>query len=196
MTALDLRDLVVTSVRDPATAARSLMDMHLPREALWTALVLVAVLNTLLYGISNLLVPGPSPLPAGLEAPGLYFAFVAGGLVLTIYAIFWTGRALGGQGQIGDVMVVIIWLQTLRVAVQVAALVLILISPLLSALLIFAAALLGVYILVHFVNQAHALGSLGKSAGVLIASVLAMVLALSLILSLVGAPFTGAETNV
>lgn len=198
MTSPDLRQLAVTSVADPAAAARSLMALALPRAALWTALLLVAVLNTILFGLSHILVPAPEPVQmAGLfSSPIAYFVLVSGGLVLTIYAIFWTGRLLGGSGALEDVMVLIIWLQGLRVLVQAAALVLLLVLPMLSMLLIFAAALIGLYILLHFVDQAHRLNSLGRSAGVLIASVVAIVVGLSLLLSLIGGPMIGAVPHV
>jgi hypothetical protein len=191
MTSQDWRQLALVSVTDPAAAARALIGMHLPREALWTGLILVAVLNTLIYTATNMLIPGPNPLPVALSAPALYFALVVGGLVLVIYAIFWTGRALGGEGGLEDIMVVMVWLQGLRVVVQALALVLLLVVPVLSGLLVLAAAILGLYILLHFIDQAHRLGSLGKAAGVAISAVLAMVLILSLILSLFGATITG-----
>ncbi|MCB1311369.1 MAG: YIP1 family protein [Sedimentitalea sp.] len=196
MTAAGWRQLAVVSVTDPAAAARALIALRPPREALWTALVLVAVLNTLIFVLSGMLVPGPSPLPAMLSSPVIYFAIVAGGLVLTVYAIFWTGRAFGGQGAVEDILVLIVWMQSLRVLVQVAALVLVLTAPLLSALLVFAAALIGLYMLVHFIDQAHRFGSPGRAIGVLIASVLAIVLGLSVLLSLLAGPILGVSSHV
>ncbi len=191
MIATDWRDLALTSITDPASAARSLLNLTLPREAIWTALILVAVLNTMLFTLSNVLAPGPSPLPGLFDAPTVYLGFVFFGLVMVIYAIFWVGRAVGGEGSLLDVMVLIVWLQGLRVVVQAVALVLLLIMPLLSGLLVIAAAIVGVYILVNFVNQAHRFESLGKSAGVLIGAFIAMVLIVSILLSLVGGPLTG-----
>ena len=191
MNAVNWRDLALTSITDPATAARMLLALNLPREALWAGLMLVAVLNTLLFGISNVLMPGPSPLPSMLDSPSVYFAFVAGGLILVIYAIFWTGRALGGQGTLQGVMILIVWLQGLRVLVQVAAMVLLLVMPLMSGILAFAAAIIGVYIMLHFVNQAHQFDSLGRSAGTLIGAFLGLVVALSVVLSLLGGTVTG-----
>jgi hypothetical protein len=190
------RDLAVTSVQDPAAAARDLMSMQIPREALWTGLFLVAILNTLLFVLSNILVPGPSPLPEALSAPTFYFAIVFGGLVMTVYAIFYVGRWLGGTGSVADLMVLIVWLQALRVAVQAAALVLMIIFPLLSALLVFAASLVGFYIMLHFIKQAHRLGSLWGSFGVLILAIFAILIGMSVLLSLVGGPFLGASAYV
>ena len=191
MTMSDWRQLAITSLSDPAQAARILMAMRIPRNALWTGLVLVAVLNTILAGLSDIVIHNPTPLPTIFSVPAVYFAVVTGGLVLTVYSIFWTGRMMSGKGTLEDVLVLIVWLQMLRVMVQAVTLVLFLVMPMFAALLVFAASLVGVYILVHFVDQAHRLGSVPRAAGVLIASVLLIVLGLTMLLSLVGGAFMG-----
>lgn len=191
MTMSDWRQLAITSLSDPAQAARTLMAMRIPRDALWTGLFLVAVLNTILAGLSDILIHNPTPLPAIFSVPVVYFAVVSGGLILTVYSIFWTGRMMSGKGTFEDVLVLMVWLQMLRVIVQAVTLVLFLVMPMFAALLVFAASLVGVYILVHFVNQAHQLGSIPRAAGVLIASVLLIVLGLTMLLSLVGGASMG-----
>lgn len=196
MTGTEMRQLVGLSVRDPASAARIVLAMNVPRGALWTGLFLVAVLNTILFSLSNMMMQGPTAMPVAFMSPTFYLAFVTGGLILSIYAIFWTGRWLGGTGTLDDIMAMMIWMQVLRVLVQVLALVLMLTVPILSALLVVAAAVLGLYIVLHFVNEAHRLGSLARAAGVLIAAVVAMVLALTVILALFGANLTGTTGNV
>lgn len=196
MTDSNLRDLVVLTVKSPAQAARVLLDIDIPREALWIGLVLVAVLNGILFTLSNLLVPGPSPLPEMFLVPALYTALVAGGLVLTVYALYWTGRFMGGSGTLDDIMLAILWLQGLRVALMVVVILLILTVPVLSALLVFGASIYGLFILLHFVNQAHRLNSLAKSAGVLVASMVAIVLGLTLLFSLFGGPISGLSAYV
>ena len=105
--------------------------------------------------------------------------------------LFWVGRMFGGQGSMEDIMVVIVWLQFMRVLVQAAALLLLLTIPVLSMLLILAAALVGIWILVHFVDQAHRYGSLGKAAGVLIAAFVGMVVGISILLSMIGVDAVG-----
>jgi hypothetical protein len=185
MTALDWRQLAITSVKDPASAAPTLMAMGFPTQALWSALVLVAVVNAMLFTLSDLLFPGPSPLPEFFSSPLVYFVVVAVGLSLTVVSLFWTGRFMGGKGELADVLVLIVWMQTLRVLVQGAAIVLMVVAPILSALLVFAAALIGVYMFVHFVDQAHRFGSVGRAAVVLIASFLAIVVGLSVLLTLI-----------
>lgn len=190
------RQLVITSIKDPASAARSLMALQLPSQALWTALALVAVLNTALFTLSNLLMPGPSPLPAVFSSPMVYFSIVMVGLTLTTYALYWVGRWFNGKGSVADIMVLIVWLQLLRVLAQAAVLVLVMTLPFLAMLVVFAVTLIGVYMLVHFVDQAHRFGSVGRSAMVLIASLLAIVFGLSLIVAFFGGPNVGSLPNV
>lgn len=190
------RQLAITSVKDPADAARTLMAMQFPTRVLWNALVLVAAGNTVLFFLSNLLFPGPSPLPAIFSEPLIYFAIVAGGLALMAWSIFWTGRLMGGKGALADILVLIVWLQALRLVVQLVVLVLMFVVPVLSAMLVLAVALIGVYILVHFVDQAHRFGSPGRAAAVLILSLLVIVIGLSVILTLIGGPYVGSTINV
>lgn len=196
MTRHDWQQLAITSIKEPASAARTLLAMGFNPASLWTLLLLVAVGNSFLFTLSNMAFPTPSPLPGLFTSPLVYFAIVAGGLALTALSIVWIGRLMGGKGGLADVLVLVVWLQILRLVVQAVALVLMFVVPVLSALLVLAAGLIGIYMLVHFINQAHRLESLGKAVMVLIGSVLAIVVGLSVILSLVGAPFVGSPVNV
>lgn len=192
----DWRDLAVTSVRDPGTAARTLMAMKFESGPLWNALVLVAVANTMLFTLSNMILPGPSPLPEILSTPLVYFGVVAGGLALTAISLFWTGRMMGGKGSLAEILVLIVWMQALRVLVQVVALILVFVIPVLSELLVLAAGLVGIFMLVHFVKQAHQLESTGRAIAILVVSVLVIVIGLSAILTLIGGPYVGSTLNV
>lgn len=192
----DPKQLTATTLRNPALAARQLMALNLPRNHLWAALVLMAALQALTFGISDLLIPTTAPIPIVFESPLVFFAMAVVALVLTVFSLQFAGRMLGGEGTLEDILVVIVWMQVLRVAVQVLALVLTLTLPGLALLLVFVATVLGLYILLHFVNEAHRLHSLGRSAGVLVSALIFMVLGLSLFLSLIGAPLVGADIYV
>ena len=191
-----LRNLTVLSVSDPAGAARQLMGLQVPRNILWPALFLVAVLNSIIFTVSDFITPGPTQLGALFNTPFMVFGMVAGGLILTVYSIYWTGRIMGGKAVIDDVMVLIVWLQFLRLMVQAAVLVLALTIPVISALLVIVAMVMGLYILLHFVKEVHQLKSLGYAAGVAIVSMLIPVLGLATIFALIGVPFVGSVGNV
>ncbi len=190
MNGLDVRALMVLSVRDPARAARLLIDMRLPTGMLWQGLFLAAALNAILFTLTNMLVPPPMPLPGILASPLWYLGFVAGGLALSVLVIFQAGRMLGGVASLADILVLMVWLQALRLMVQAVSLVLMLAAPGLAAMLAIAAGLVGVYILAKFVNEAHGFNSLGRSALVLLASVLAMAVAMTVVMAFTGAPIS------
>jgi len=189
-------DMIVMSVRDPAEVARRLIAMQIPREVLWTGLALAAVVNTLLFSLSGMLMPGPGMGMPMFASPFSYLVMVTGGLILTVTMIYWAGRMLGGTGRFDDVLVTVLWMQVLRVLVQVATLVLSLAIPLLAMLLVLVATVLGLYITLHFIDQAHRLNSLPKAGGALILSILMMAVALSVLLALFGGVFFGGVSHV
>ncbi len=197
MNSTNLKNLAVLTLTDPAEAARQLMAMNLGREVLWVAFALAIVLNTLLQTASNVVFPVIDSEFQGIaNSLVLYVAIVGGGLFLSILAFYHVGRRMGGTGSFNDIMVLMVWLQFLRVAVQAAGLIFLMTIPVLSALLAFAAFVVGLYITVHFLDQAHRLGSLPRAVGVLFLSVLAIAALLILVLSLVGAPMLGLSAHV
>lgn len=185
------RDLAVLSVKDPATAARQLLDMQVPGNILWLLLFLVTICNTILFTLSDLLAPVPGPLSDLLSTPFSMLGLVAGGLILTVYSLYLCGRLMGGAGTFDGVLVLIVWLQILRLIVQAAVMFLMLVLPFLSALLVIASAFVWLYLLVHFVNQAHQFASLGRSAVVLIVSIIIPAIGIAVLLAFFGVPLTG-----
>jgi len=192
MTRLQWQNLVVLSVTEPAAVARILINLKIGREALWTGLALVSILNAALITLSELVSPAESQFPAFLQMPVLLAFLVAGALLITAAAITWIGQWMGGVGQFEDVMVVILWLQALRILVQAISLILLVSAPVLFLLVAIVAAVLGIYIILNFIKEAHGYDSIWKSAGVLLASILGIVLGLSLI----GSPFVEAAARV
>ena len=188
--------LALLTVRDPAEAARQVMAMDLPRQVLWLALIVVSLLNTILLFTPAVVAGLPVLLPGMLANPVPYFVMVSVGLVVMIHVLHWIGLKMGGTGTLGDVAAVLIWMQALRVAVQAVSLVLQFVFPLFTIFLAVAVGVYSLYILLHFIDQAHRLGSLARSAGVLIASVLALALAMTLLLTLLGGPMGEPLPNV
>ena len=185
ITGLEFRQLIWISITNPAEGAEQVMQLKPGREALWTGLLLMSALNTALLVLSNILIPGPWPLPGILSNPLVYMGVVAGFIATTAWLVWWTGRFLGGQGSFEDVLHAFVWLQVLRVAVQVVATVL-------SGIFGVAAGVYGIYVGLHFVNVAHRFYALGRAALALIAAGLALVVGMSVLLSFLG--FPGMET--
>ena len=182
ITSVEFRQLVWTSITNPADGAEEVMRLKPGREALWTGLLLMAALNTALLVLSNILIPGPWPLPGILANPLVYMGVVAGFLTVASWMVWWTGRLLGGQGSFEDILCALVWLQVLRVCVQVVATVLLMVSPLISGVFGVAAGVYGLYVGLHFINVALALVAAG----------LALVVAMSILLTMLG--FPGVET--
>jgi hypothetical protein len=196
MTTAALWQLALDTIRDPRDAARRILALELPMNALWNALALAVVLNAALFGLSNLVSPPPPDVPIGTVPPIAFALFLAAGLVATIFALFHIGRTLGGEASFGGIMALLVWLQFLRVLVQAALLVLVPLVPVLAALVVIAAAVLGFWILLNFIDVAEGYDNLLKSLGVLVLSVIAMAFGLSLLLALFGGPFLGVSGNV
>ncbi|MEM8729330.1 MAG: Yip1 family protein [Pseudomonadota bacterium] len=196
MNGQDWGALALLTIRDPAEAARQVMGLGLPRSVLWLALTVVSLLNTLLLFGPAVIADLPILLPDLLAQPVAYFVMVAVGLMVMIHLFYWIGMKMGGQGTLEDVASVMIWMQALRVAVQVVSLVLQFVFPLFTIALSLVVGLYSLYIVLHFIDQALRLGSVMRAAGVLIASVLALALAMTMLLTLIGGPMGYPVSNV
>lgn len=186
-----LRDLALLTLRSPARAGQQILALKLEREILWTGFALAVVLNTLLFTLQQYLIPAPEGTPVIFTSQTAYFAMIAGGQVLFIYALYLAGTWLGGQGSLSEVLALMVWLQLLQAAAQAVLLVLMLTAPGLFILVNMGAMIYGLYILVHFIDQAHGLKSLGRSVGVLATALFSLAFALALLLALAGGSLIG-----
>lgn len=196
MTQAEFKALLLETLFRPREAARGLIGFGLPQQVLWMALGLMSVLNAIVYSVSLRLAPPVDPstptlMPPAFHSPLLFTLFLLGALVITVYALFWVGGMLGGKATVQDVLVLICWLQVLRLILQIAFAVLVLALPTVAALLIFVSSVWGIYILTGFVDAAHRFDNMLKSFGVIILSIAAMAVGLSILLSLIGVAAMG-----
>ncbi|MBE9635356.1 YIP1 family protein [Salipiger mangrovisoli] len=193
MSVAGLLSLAWQTVLAPRDVARTLLDLRLSREALLTGFGLVVALNALLVGLMQLggelgSVAGLMPVPMAL--------FLAVMLAGSIAALTWAGRSFGGRARLEDVAVLLIWLQGLRALAQLGVALVGAVSGGLAVLLVLAALLVGLWILVAFLDEAHGFGSPLKALLVLILATLALLAALMMILSLLGAGPNGMASYV
>lgn len=181
-----LKDLAILTLKEPALAARQVMALQLGREVMWTGLALAIVLSATLLSLQNILLPPDPSVPSLFRSPVVYLAAVGIGQVVFIYAVWLAGTWLDGKGSLDEVMSVLVWLQLLQVVVQALLVLLAIAAPALAVLLHMAAIVYGLFILLHFVNEAHSLNSLIRAAGVVFAAVFAIAFSLSLVLALAG----------
>ncbi|MBT9383298.1 YIP1 family protein [Pseudooceanicola sp. CBS1P-1] len=175
-------ELARQSILNPRAAAPIVAGLILPPGTLALLVALVSVLNGIFYGLF---------LPAGL-LPGLFgqpipmavlfgAIFVAGAAALT-----GVGRLFGGTGEIRDILRVTIFLQIIRLAVQVVLIVIALLVPVLATFLGTAAGVWGLYMMICFIAAAHRMDSRVKSFGVIGVTFFAAIIALSVLLSAMG----------
>ncbi len=169
-----LGPLALLTLSKPAEAARQLLALHPGREVLWLGFFLAVVLNCIVQlgiDLSVATVDGP----AISESVPIVLLRSAGTMMLSILAFLYVGRFLGGTGNFEELMILTVWLQFLQIAALIVSLVLSFAAPALMVPLILATAIFSLYITLHFLNEAHRFGSLGKSFGVILLSALAAV---------------------
>ena len=196
MTSEAFWSLVRQTLLDPREAARRILSPALPAREGWLALALMAMLNTLVYSLSIRLSPPSDPELLGMLGPAFHapltFAvalFVA--LALTALVFTHAGRALGGTGTLSGMLVLLAWMQALRLMVQVGLVVLALVMPSLAGVVVIVAGVWGLYILLAFMAEVHGFDSLWRAAGALIIAFVAPVFGLSLLFSLFGVRVMG-----
>ena len=187
-------DLAVDTLRDPQTTAQRIMAWDLDSRLVYMALFAVAAINAIVTSAPVVLVPGSvddaarqaMPILTLMERPFVLFALVAGGLVVMVQALYWAGRAMGGQGRLADMLVLLVWLQGLRAAAQVVVFVLSLAVPMLAGLFALVVIVVAFWLLLHFISAAHHFGSLFQAFGLFASVVAGLFLGLMLILTLMG----------
>ncbi len=193
---LTWRDLFVRTLREPAEAAAVILATPLSRSNIFMALVAGAALNAVITGASLQLFPLPQEWPAFISNPLSYFALVAGGLLLFAHLLTWSGRAMGGQGEVDDILKLMVWLQFVRIALQVLGLVLTVLLPLLGGLYSLVVAALSIWIVLHFIKAGHRLSSLGAAALILFVTFVGLIVGMSLFLALTGFGPLGVTADV
>lgn len=190
-----LKELALETVQSPRTAAQKIMSLNLSRNVLWTGLILAGAVNSIIYSFS-LLTADTSMLPALFRNPLMFFMLITGVLALTVHAFYWTGRALGGQGDLGELLALLVWLQGLRAVAQAVMFVLLLVSPAIGQLFSLVVGILGLWITVNFVTEALRLPGLMHGFGVLVVAAIGMVFGLAILVGLIGMAALGVPVNV
>lgn len=197
MNAAMMQELVRQSLFEPRVAAERLMALRLPLEWLWMALGLMCALNAIVYSVSLALAPPVDPVtgaqlvPGIFQSPLIFAGFLLGALVLTVLTLGWVGRGMDGKAQTADLLVLVVWMQVLRLGVQLLVIVITPVAPVLAALFVVTASLWGLFILVVFIQSAHQFASVFKAILVLAVAVLAMAAGVSLIFGAIGTAFLG-----
>jgi len=191
---IDMPGLIRETVATPQLAALRIMAMNIPRQSLWQGLALATVLNVILYALTGLIYPPKDPAIQAfyapiVQTPVLFAAFMFVMLALVVKFISRIGIFIGGNARLEDILVLVTWLQVLRLMVGLFTLVFSSIVPGLASLLALVAGIWGIYIHIVFVDQAHGFHNRIKAAiltalvyaGVTIGIVLALITIIFLI---------------
>ncbi len=179
--------MIRDSVAEPRLMADRLLAMQPGRGVILQAAVLVSVLDALILGVLG----GGSlslPTPQGeiVLAPVGHAALLLASLILSAGAIQVGGQFLGGKGRFQQALLIVVWLEVIALAVQVATLLAAVVLPPLAGLL----GLLGLAVLlwcvVHFTRALHGFQGFGRTIVALIVGAVVVVFALSMLLSIFG----------
>ncbi|RVV99820.1 hypothetical protein EKE94_03875 [Mesobaculum littorinae] len=186
------------TLRDPRGTAHGLMQLGLPRPVLWQALIAVSIVSTLIGEASQWVFDMIAQPVTPLMLPGpLIFAIMQTGLlVVTVWLVLGIGRACGGHGRLEDGMILLTWLEVLRICVQAVQILVLLLSPLLSSLTGAIGLLVMAWVFTHFVAAMHGFTSLIKVFAMIAASFVAAAFVLSILLTLAGVQVIEVPANV
>ena len=181
-----LISLAQTSLRDPQSAAQQIMGWGLTRDVLWTALALVAVLNTFVVLLVLQASEPAFPLPSYFERPLALYVLIAGMMAIYVHGMYWAGLAMGGEGTLDDMLALVIWFQVLRAVAQLAIVVLSVLLPALGLLLSLVVAVWGLWVFLNFVAAALHMTSVGRAFVVLVLAAIGLVFGLGILTALIG----------
>lgn len=186
---------VFTSIMEPSKMAQKVIGLNLPREALWTALALVAVLNVVLLALLQMLSPAPIAFEeqAFALSPFAYVAIIGVFLALLVAGTYYTGKIMGGVGTFTATLTIIVWFQSVSLTLEAIQLVLVLISPAIAS--IFGMLSLGalIWCIVNFVNVLHGFENLGKALATIVLALVGTALCAGIVLAVLGVgPAVGA----
>jgi len=193
LTLQTLLPMVWRTITNPREGAEEVLALGVPRQALWTILLLVLVLSIILGQITTLLVATA----AGVTVQGpLANPMVTGVLqlvllVVAIYAIHFIGRSMGGKGSVDEAILLVAWLQFVMVCIQVVQTALMLVLPPLASIVGIVGLVLFMWLLTNFIAVIHGFRSLGQVFVMILLSMFVMAFILSILLTLFGVTVPG-----
>lgn len=188
-----LLPMVWRTITNPREGAEEVLALGVPRQALWTILLLVLVLSIILGQITTLLVMAITG--TAVEGP-LANPMVTGGLqlvllILAIFAIHVVGRALGGTGSLDEAILLVAWLQFVMVCIQVVQTALMLVLPPLATIVGIVGLVLFMWLLTNFIAVIHGFRSLGQVFVMILVTMFVLAFVLSILLTLAGVTVPG-----
>lgn len=151
-----LAQAAILTIRDPRAGARMVLSLDVTRQDRWNMLLLTVVISAILAKVSVLLSGGGGSNVGFFAASPFMLGVVQ--LVLMLFAVFaihYVGRRLGGTGNFDGAIILVVWLQFVMICLQLAQMLLLLVSPLLAFLVGIAGVGLFFWMLTQFIMELH-----------------------------------------
>jgi len=152
-----MRELITTSLTDPARAAVDLLRMNYPISVLLQAALAVTALTTLMGILTVTASGGPvDMISATMATSPLSFAFMQFAMFLFMSGMIYVGgRAFGGQGSLEGSLLVGVWIGVMQLIIQFVQFLVMTFSPLLAGMLSLAGLIWLFWALTQFVKVLH-----------------------------------------
>lgn len=179
--------MVLQTVVEPRKVAREVQAVDLPRNVLWETLGLLLVASTFLTVLSGILFPVDAAEVGPLLSNPMMMSIAQASIsVLTVFGIYWVGRAAGGEGTFDAALLTVIWVQFAQLILELGVIFLAVFAPGMSLLLSAMAAVFSFWIFSHFIAEMHGFTSAALVfAGILVTGVL-IVFGLTVLLGIIG----------
>lgn len=190
----ELTHVMQLTLQNPRAAARHLIGWQLSLSTVWLVLALMAVLSALLATMSLLVAPDQAE--PGMVEPTILAVLqnplqvaVLQAVVMVVMAMLaqGVGRMFGGLGNFADALVLIAWTEALLCLLQLAQIVLMVVSPSLATAVGLFGMVLFVWVLSNFIAEMHSFASAGK----VLLGMIATLLAISVLMAIAVVGMTG-----
>jgi hypothetical protein len=182
------RQLVIDSFAQPRVAARRLIALDLPPDALLQAAGAVTCIG-LVLGFAALRLTGGAADPvsaAVLRSPLVGAAVQFGVMALIALLTFRVGRMFGGRGGFWAGAAVVVWLNAMTLLIQAVQLVALALAPPAAGLIAVATLVWLFWAFANFVAELHGFASPFVVLGVAVLTVIVLVFAATLLAAILG----------
>jgi len=187
-----LLQATIRTLKDPRDGARMVLSLDLTRRQRWEALLLTVVLSAFLAKLS-VEISGSDGSNVGLFAVSPFMLAVVQ-LVLMLFAVFTVdlvGRRMGGTGDFDGAITIVVWLQFIMICLQLAQILLLLVSPLLAFLLGIVGLILFFWMFTQFIMELHGFSSAISVLMAVFLSMVAFAVLMSVLIGVLGVTVPG-----
>lgn len=167
--------LLRLSISAPTQAIRRIMELDLPRNELFAAMVLITALSTIAAALTGVLAIQIMPNGGAVTVSAFTFAVInVSILIILAFALDITGRAFGGKGNLDGALIVLIWWQFLSLLADIALLGTDVILGDVAWLLRVGVSGLLFWCFLSYISEIHGFNSLFAAFGVVVVALIAI----------------------